>query len=233
MLLRLKKIAKIYGNRLIFKGISLEIAPGGITLLVGANGAGKSTLLKIMAGLVRPDEGEVLTELAASDIGYLGHQTFIYPHFSARENLAFWAGLYMPKKDAKNGTHRERYAARNAAIDGVLARVGLQDFAEEQAGAFSRGMAQRLNLARVLMQRPKLLLLDEPTTGLDARSKAVLDGELLAAAEHGAGIVWISHSLEDDLAKADFLVMLENHALAYAGRARDFPLQRAVEPSSC
>lgn len=207
MLLKLDNVAKFYGSRLIFKGISLELARGCTILLVGPNGAGKSTLLKIMAGLLRPAAGKVEYGLKDNEqIGYLGHQTFIYPALSAVENLMFWNRLYSLGKSA-------------AEIKTLLERVELAQFAEERAGAFSRGMAQRLNLARILLISPTLLLLDEPSTGLDTRSRALLDKEIQAAGANGAGIVWISHSLEEDLPKADSVAILADSRLAFLGNA--------------
>lgn len=210
MLLKLDNVAKFYGSRLIFKGISLDLARGSTILLAGANGAGKSTLLKIMAGLLRPAAGNISYSLKDGEhIGYLGHQTFIYPALSAMENLKFWNKLYALGKS-------------EAEIRSLLERVELEGFAEERAGAFSRGMAQRLNLARILLVSPALLLLDEPSTGLDARSRAMLDAEIEAAGKCGAGIVWISHSLAEDLPKADKIAILADARLDFLGDTRAY-----------
>ncbi|MDR2504072.1 MAG: ATP-binding cassette domain-containing protein [Deltaproteobacteria bacterium] len=210
MLLRLDKVAKFYGRKIIFKGVSLELEAGRILLLCGANGAGKSTLLKIMAGLIRPDAGRAAHTLTTNGrLGYMGHQTFIYPAMNALENLRFWAGM-----------HGLEYRASDLAA--LLQRVNLLPFAAEKAGAFSRGMAQRLNLARILLLEPELLLLDEPATGMDAPSRAMLEAEIIAAAARGAGIVWISHSLEADLPRAHQAALLEGGRLAFLGSATDY-----------
>ncbi len=117
---------------------------GEILLVVGRNGAGKTTLLKIMSGLSRPSAGaaEILTE--PEKTAYLGHSTFIYPRLSGVANLSFWASMYglSPSRDE---------------LMALLKRVGLERAAEEQAGSYSRGMAQRLNLARVFLVNPDLL----------------------------------------------------------------------------
>lgn len=209
MLLKLHKVARFYGPRLIFKDVTLEVFPGGVTLLAGANGAGKSTLLKIMAGLIPPSSGEVRTADDAPLVGYLGHQTFIYPDLTAAENLAFWAALY-------------GRSLPDDAIAAALERVELAPFAAEKAKGFSRGMAQRLNLARVFLLAPDLLLLDEPGTGLDVRSTAILHREIEAARTNGAGVVWITHSLDADLARADHVAYLADKRLAYYGPAAAF-----------
>lgn len=208
MLLRLANIACFYGPRLIFKNVSLTVPEGSVTLLAGANGAGKSTLLKIMAGLINPSEGEIFLDesrgVKEPAIGYLGHQTFIYPDLNALENLRFWTALHGKILPA-------------SAFEEALQRVDLAAFAEEKAGSFSRGMAQRLNLARVFLLAPRILLLDEPGTGLDARSTAVLYREIAAAKASGAGIVWITHSLAEDMRHADAVALLETKKLAFWG----------------
>ncbi len=212
MLLRLTKVAKFYGNRLVIKDVSFEAAPGTVTLLAGPNGAGKSTLLKLMAGLSRPSAGSVERGVAEDSLGYLGHQTFIYPELTAFENLAFWARLH--------GLAPER--CTEEALLAALDRMELKRFAFERAGGFSRGMAQRLNLARVLLLSPSLLLLDEPGTGLDTRSMAILHREIAAARDRGAGIVWISHSVAEDLVRADHVLAIAEKRVAYSGPAAGY-----------
>lgn len=212
MLLRLTKVAKFYGNRLVIKDVSFKAAPGTVTLLAGPNGAGKSTLLKLMAGLSRPSAGSVERGVAEDSLGYLGHQTFIYPELTAFENLAFWARLH--------GLAPER--CTEEALLAALDRMELKRFAFERAGGFSRGMAQRLNLARVLLLSPSLLLLDEPGTGLDTQSMAILHREIAAARDRGAGIVWISHSVAEDLVRADHVLAIAEKRVAYSGSAAGY-----------
>lgn len=209
MLLRLEGIAKFYGTRLVVKDVSLTIQPGTVTLLAGPNGAGKSTLLKIMAGLARPSAGTVERTVPDEQLGYLGHQTFIYPDLTALENLAFWNRLH-----GLDGSEKDFIEA--------LDRMELKRHAHERAGGFSRGMAQRLNLARLLLLAPRLILLDEPGTGLDVRSLGILHREIAAARAAGAGLVWISHTVADDLARADQVLAIGDRKVAYCGPAADY-----------
>ena len=203
--LELIGVAKAFGPRLLFKGVNLRVEAGEVSLLVGPNGAGKSTLMRIMAGLSRPDAGRVNCALTPEQTGYLGHATFIYPGLSAWENHAFWlkaAGL----------------PCAPDAVDEVLSLVGLGRHAHDRAGIFSRGMAQRLNLARLLLFRPRLLLLDEPGTGLDVASRTLLRNMVCDARTSGAAVVWISHDQTEDAHLADRVLHLENRTLTETGR---------------
>ncbi|NJB67400.1 heme exporter protein A [Desulfobaculum xiamenense] len=215
MMLRLSNVAKFYGSKLVFRNVSLELARGRVLLLVGENGAGKSTLLKIMSGLSRPSAGSVQCDAPQERIAYIGHQTFIYPRLSAVENLAFWARLY-----GLDGGETRLMAA--------LDRVGLKAAAHEEAGSFSRGMAQRLSLARVFMIEPELLFLDEPGTGLDVRSQEIMHREIAAARGRGATIVWVSHDVAGDLHRADTVLAIERHCVGYFGDAEDYVPTGAV-----
>ena len=206
---RLRRVSRFYGERAVLKNIDLELVSGQVTLVVGPNGAGKSTLLRLVAGLLPPSEGEVETELPPGGIGYLGHKTLIYPKLTARANLAFWQSMFGQPRD-------------DAAVTAVLARVGLAGFADEEAGVFSRGMSQRLSLARVFLTAPKLLLLDEPASGLDPASAVWLRREIRAVADDGASVAWVSHNIAADLAACDRVVRLDGHRVAYDGPAAGF-----------
>ena len=208
-MLKLRAVAKFYGERLVFKGVNLDVAPGRVLMVVGANGAGKSTLLRVMAGLSKASAGAVETALDKGEMAYLGHQTFLYPDDTALENLRFWTGL-----------HGLRLG--DAALTAALERVGLARFAQERAGHFSRGMAQRLNLARVFCLSPKLLFLDEPDTGLDEASRTVLHQEISRAGQGGGAVVWVSHHLERDLPRTDDVLHLDKGRVAYFGPAAGF-----------
>jgi len=211
VLARLGAVSKFYGERLVLRKISLEARAAEVLLVAGQNGAGKSTLLKIMAGLIRPDEGEAQRLTPPGAAAYLGHKTFIYGKLTALDNLLFWARLH-GLADAKN-----------QAL-GQLARLGLAGQAHDPAGTFSRGMMQRLSLARVFLLNPRILYLDEPDTGLDLASKAVLRRAVLEAKDQGLGVVWVSHDPAGDMVHADRAALLAERGLAYFGPASGFPV---------
>jgi len=215
MVLTLERVAKFYGDKPVLREVSLALAPGRVLLVAGENGAGKSTLLKVMAGLARPSAGTVSQGVDQARVAYLGHATFLYPRLTAVENLRFWAKLFGLPGD-------------EAALVAALARVGLERAAHEEAGAFSRGMVQRLALARVFLTDPRLIFLDEPGTGLDVRSRAVMRAEIAAAKERGASLAWVSHALAEDLACADDVLLLEKGRVAYLGPAGEFVLPEGL-----
>lgn len=209
MVLTLDRVAKFYGDKLVLRDVSLELPAGSVLLVAGENGAGKSTLLKVMAGLSRPSAGEVRQGIPQRLVGYLGHQTFLYPRLTALENLRFWARLF-------------EVPAEEPRLLEALARMGLAAAAHEEAGTFSRGMAQRLSLARVFLTAPQLVFLDEPGAGLDVRSREVLRREIAAARDRGAALVWVSHALAEDQGSADLVLCLERGRAAYFGPAASF-----------
>ncbi len=195
--LTVQSVSKLYGTSLIFKNICCEVHAREILLITGSNGAGKSTLLGIMAGLLRPTTGEVNVFVLPEQVAYLGHSTFLYSGLTARENLVFWAGMYGLK-------------IKREHIDAAIAQVRLSQYSEEKAGRFSRGMAQRLNLARIFLIAPQLVFLDEPGTGLDKESQAALHEDILALQKNGATVVWVSHQVEQDSPLADKILFLEH-----------------------
>ncbi|MFW5487236.1 MAG: ABC transporter ATP-binding protein [Desulfovibrio sp.] len=214
-LLSAQGVAKLYGRKLVFKKVGFSILPGQVWLLVGPNGAGKSTLVNIAAGLLGPDAGKIDVTPPPNERSYLGHKTFIYPRLSALENLRFWADMY--------GLGRDR-----AALMAALERVELGYVAEEEAGRFSRGMSQRLSLARVFLNNPRLIFLDEPGTGLDVASAGLLHREITQAGERGAGILWVSHQLREGLEVASHVLHLEKGRVRYAGEASGYTAEECA-----
>jgi heme ABC exporter ATP-binding subunit CcmA len=185
-------VSRHFGRRRALTRISFHAGRGEILGLLGPNGAGKSTMLALLATLMRPTSGHIhfgTVDAAAGDarlrgrIGVLGHDLFLYPELTARENLAFFAGLYGSRDPA-------------AAAMTALGHAGLADRADDPVGSFSRGMRQRVALERALIHEPRLLLLDEPFTGLDDASAAALLGRLRGLRDRGAIVILATHDLD-------------------------------------
>jgi ABC-2 type transport system ATP-binding protein len=194
-LLRVLDIRKRYGPVVALDGVSLSIARGELFGLLGPNGAGKTTLLSIVAGLLSADSGSVsLDEKSVSpnhyhvraDIGFAPQDLALYPELSARENLQFFGRLY--RLTGKELDQR---------IEAILAAVQLSDRASDRAGTFSGGMKRRLNLALAVVHQPKILFLDEPTTGVDPQSRNAIFEEVRRLNGLGTTIVYTSHYMEE------------------------------------
>jgi heme ABC exporter ATP-binding subunit CcmA len=185
-------VARHYGRRKALSNISFSCGAGEIVGLLGPNGAGKSTLLNILATLLTASKGSVTygdrtieqggAEVRAL-IGMLGHDLFLYPELTARENLTFFAHLY--------GVADVRGVVHNA-----LTRAGLSDRGDDLISGFSRGMRQRVALERALLHDPRLILLDEPFTGLDQASTTALVERLQDRQRAGCVIVLATHDLD-------------------------------------
>ena len=190
--LAVENVSRHFGRRRAVSRVSFHAGRGAILGLLGPNGAGKSTMLAMLATLLKPTAGTI--RYGAVDaraqgaalrarIGVLGHDLFLYPELTARENLAFFAGLYQ---------HQHPAHAAMQALD----QAGLADRADDQVSSFSRGMRQRVALERALIHGPRLALLDEPFTGLDDASAAALVTRLRALRATGAIVVLATHDLD-------------------------------------
>src|SRR5574342_431170 len=190
-------LTKAFGLRLVLKGVNLDVAPGECVALLGPNGAGKTTLLRILATLSKPTLGQVRiagyplpggAADARRRLGVVSHHTLLYSDLTAEENLRFYARVYALEQPDGRIAH-------------VLEQVGLAARRRDLVRTFSRGMQQRLAIARALLPDPDVLLLDEPHTGLDQDAASMLDGVLQSVAGQGRTVVMTSH----DLARAEDL----------------------------
>ncbi len=216
--LALHDLGKRYGRLAVLRAIDLQVAPGEIVALLGANGCGKTTLLSIAAGLLAPSSGTraygpqrvaELDRAARMRLAFVAHSTQLYARLSALENLELLASL---RGDAPT----------RAGLAQLLDRVGLSAAADRAAGTFSRGMQQRLAIARALVGAPELLLLDEPFTALDYAGRAILTQVLLAERARGAAILLSSHDLDAVAQCCDRAVLLaDGRIAAQTQRARD------------
>lgn len=202
---------KYYGDFPALRDIRLRVEPGSTVALLGRNGAGKTTLLRIMAGLSKASEGgvtihgvDVRQEATRRRIGILGHGISLYDELSAVENLTLFAKLYAvadPHKTAKQW----------------LERVGLERVRDGLVREFSRGMRQRLAVARAFLHEPEILLFDEPFTALDDRAIAVLQSLLAEAHAFGRTIIMSTHQLKEALEMATHVAFIQRGQLAFTG----------------
>jgi len=181
-------VSRHFGRRRALSRVSLRAGAGTITALLGPNGAGKSTLLSIAATLLAPSSGRIAYGAAdaragaalRARIGLLGHDLYLYQELTAAENLRFFARVY-------------DLDAVEARVDAALGRAGLAERRDDAVAGFSRGMRQRLALERALIHEPRLLLLDEPFTGLDEAARGALRERLRAARDGGAIVLLTTH----------------------------------------
>lgn len=219
--LELEEVWKFYGDFPALRGITMRFDPGACLALLGRNGAGKSTLLRILAGLSRAGRGQVRVlgadpreRQARARIGVLGHGLSLYEELSALENLTLFGRLY---NLAEPGRQARRW----------LERIGLKSAGDALVREFSRGMRQRLAIARAFLHEPELLLLDEPFTALDDRAVAVLQELLGEARRQGRTVVLSTHQLREALEPSSHVALLVRGRLAYAGERRREMLEDA------
>ena len=205
----LNEVSKLYGQFAALCKISIELSRGRCYLLLGENGAGKSTLLRVLAGLLTPTVGTI--SLIADTgvpcgpremrewIGYMSHAPMLYDELSARENLAYFAGLYG--------------AGSTLSPHAALGAVGLDPTLIRPVGQYSQGMRQRTSLARALLSQPRLLLLDEPFSNMDAGSAQQMLTLIGSLRDAGTTIVLTTHQRELALPVADVLLTMKAGAL--------------------
>lgn len=216
-------IQKKFGHFTALGGVTLQIPQGEFVTLFGRNGAGKTTFLKIAATLMRPTHGSLLIEgidirkapeQARRQIGFLSHNTFVYRDLSALENLRFFCRLY--GADDSNGR-----------LMALLERVGLRRRANDNVRAFSRGLQQRVGIARVLLHNPSLILLDEPYTGLDAQAVAMLNEILDELVQSGRTVILTTHDIEHGLRAASRVLIMDRGKVVLSSTAQDPAVREA------
>jgi len=203
-MIEIRGLVKAFGLQAALRGINLDLAEGEFVAMLGPNGAGKTTLLRVLATLSKPTAGVV--KIAGYDvknsgseirrlIGLVSHHTLLYPHLSAEDNLRFYGQMYQVDDI---GTR----------VDEVLELVGLTNRRSDLVRTFSRGMQQRLTIARAILHKPRVMFFDEPYTGLDQQAAGVLSGILDSVAAAGRTVLLTTHNLEQGLASCDRAVIL-------------------------
>ncbi len=224
-MIEIKKVVKAFGSRAVLRGVDLTINEGDFVTLLGANGAGKTTLLHIVSSLSKPTAGNVLINGyrlsdSASElrrfIGLVSHKTLLYDDLTAEQNLRFYARMY----DVPNATER---------MQTVLEQVNLWERRGDPVRTYSRGMQQRLAIARAILHNPPILLLDEPDTGLDQHSANMLADLLKAVGISHRTILMTTHNLERGLSLGNRMVILSKGKIVYDAPRRDISLEHARE----
>jgi heme exporter protein A len=216
-------IRKTFGHFTALAGITLNVERGEFLALFGRNGAGKTTFLKVAATLVRHTHGKLRVESvdigdeperARRHIGFLSHNTYLYRDLNPVENLRFFARLYgLENPDAR--------------IESLLDRVGLGRRKSDIVRGFSRGLHQRLGIARVMLHDPSLILLDEPYTGLDANAVGTLNQMLDEASAAGKTIILTTHDIEQGLRSATRAAIIDRGKVVFTGSAKDSAIRAA------
>jgi ABC-2 type transport system ATP-binding protein len=212
-------LRKSFGDRVAVDGVSFSIGPSETYGLLGPNGAGKTTTISMICGLLVRDGGrvEVAGEpvdvdavRAKANIGYVPQDLAIYPELSARENLHFFGQLY-----GLGG------AELKARIGDVLETIGLTDRADERTDGFSGGMKRRLNIGIGLLNRPRLLVLDEPTVGVDPQSRNAILASVEELGRHGMAILYTTHYMEEAERLCDRVAIIDNGQIKAEGTRRE------------
>ena len=212
--LEIDAVWKYFGDFPALRGIGFRVNAGSVVALLGRNGAGKTTLLRILAGLAKPSKGsvkiygsEVREEATRRRIGVLGHGISLYDELTATENLVLFGKLYGLDQTTKRAHE-------------WLERTGLERVRDGLVREFSRGMRQRLAVARTFIHEPEVLLFDEPFTSLDDRAIAVLQSLIIDAQARGCTIVMSTHQLREAIELATHIALIAKGQLAYVGERR-------------
>ncbi|MEX1020548.1 MAG: heme ABC exporter ATP-binding protein CcmA [Litorilinea sp.] len=221
-LITVRNLVKRYGRKPVLRGLELAVNPGQIVALLGPNGAGKTTLMRVISGLAKPDRGEILLGGATFQqaghelrryIGLVGHAPLLYDNLNGLENLHFFAAMY----DIRTP---------DARIEWCLRTVGLWTRRRDPVRSYSRGMAQRLAIARAILHNPPVLLLDEPDTGLDQAGADLLHDLIHTLGASNRAILFSTHNLERALAWSDSICILQNGKIAYSAPAAALDLDQ-------
>jgi len=205
--IEVKSLKKSFGDLQAVKGVDFSVEQGEILSLLGPNGAGKSTTISMLAGLLEPDEGDALimghsirgeAVAAKASLGVVPQDIALYPDLSARENLVFWGKMY-----GLRGT------ALKARVDEVLDIIGLADRQKDHVGKFSGGMKRRVNIGAALLHKPAVIIMDEPTVGIDPQSRRHILDNVKELNRRGMTVLYTTHYMEEAAELSDHIVIMD------------------------
>ncbi|MEE9116162.1 MAG: heme ABC exporter ATP-binding protein CcmA [Thermoplasmata archaeon] len=220
-MIEIDNVVKEFGRKGVINGIDLRIEKGDYLVILGPNGAGKTTLIKLISTLLRPSSGTIKIDgydvkedgvEARRRIGVLGHVSYLYDELSALENLRFYAKMY-----GVNLGHDE--------IREILSKVKLAHRMNDLVGTYSRGMKQRLAIVRAIIHKPKILLLDEPYTGLDLNGRKILTEMLREFQKQGITTVMVTHDIERGYELGNRLAVIIDGEIAADLRKEDMSIE--------
>lgn len=226
-MIELKNVKKKFRNKVVLDDISFNVSTGKIMALIGANGAGKSTIIRLISTIYAQDEGEIIVDglntkknpnEVRRKIGVLlGGDVFLYNSLSARENILYFANLQgVPSKEA------------NIKLEQLVKMLSMEQYLDERVDKFSRGMKQKVAIVRTLIHSPQILLLDEPSTGLDIDSLAIIHSFILECRNQGKTILLSTHNV-NEMALCDNYIFLKNGRIASRGNKQDFQEEDALK----
>lgn len=223
-IVKLNKVTKVYGKKTVLDSATLSVKKGEIYGLIGPSGAGKTTMVKVIVGMEKANQGQalVLNEKMPNlnvlqDIGYMAQADSLYTELTGEENLKFFASLFKLNK----AKQKERIAYSSALVN-------LSDDMKKKVGAYSGGMKRRLSLAVALIQNPQLLILDEPTVGIDPELRVTIWTELLRLKKEENKTIIITTHVMDEAERCDCLAMIRNGHIIATGSPKDLKSQYKV-----
>jgi ABC-2 type transport system ATP-binding protein len=206
--IEIQNLHKQFGDIHAVKGVSLTVRAGEILGLLGPNGAGKSTVISIVCGLLEPTQGDALVmgrsirsdpEAAKARLGVVPQDVALYPDLSARENLIFWGKMY-----------GLRGAALKQRVDEVLDVIGLRERQKDRVDKFSGGMKRRVNIGAALLHRPQVVIMDEPTVGIDPQSRRHILDNVKALNRQGMAVLYTTHYMEEAAELSDHIAIMDH-----------------------
>lgn len=213
--IEVQNLKKSFGDLRAVQGVDFTIEHGEILSLLGPNGAGKSTTISMLAGLLEPDEGDALImghsvrgapEAAKASLGVVPQDIALYPDLSARENLVFWGKMY-----------GLRGAALSARVNEVLETIGLTDRQKDHISKFSGGMKRRVNIGAALLHKPAVVIMDEPTVGIDPQSRRHILDSIQELNRQGMTVLYTTHYMEEAAELSDHILIMDQGRIIAKG----------------